>query len=408
MRSARRADPDLRAVRGRRRHRDAGEQAVDRGFEVAIVTGDKDFFQLVHDGLKVYNPKEEGTWFDAEGVNEKFGVAPEQVVDVLALMGDSIDNIKGVPGIGEKGARDLIATYGDLENLLAKAPEMSNKRYREGLHNHAEDARQSRELARIRTDVPVDIRSRRRSLPRRQPGACFELFTAARFQFAGDGVCADGGNRGQRLRWSDARGRAGLRRSCDGKRFALRVIPDQTAAMLAGIVGISFSTAPRRARYMPFVRGAAPQAADCSTGRCQRAPRRRWSRCAASAEGGARGRTVQKVGHDLKFDAIVLGRHGVDLQGIETDTMLASYLLDATRSGHPLEDLALEHAGYKALQEEDVCGRGAKAIPFAGSRSKSARVCRRTSRPGAADVAHPPRASEAVTARGSTRPSNCR
>src|SRR6186713_2934388 len=105
-------------------------KAVAQGFDVAIVTGDKDFFQLVHDGIKVYNPKEDGTWFDADGVKEKFGVAPEQVVDVLALMGDSIDNIKGVPGIGEKGARDLIAAYGDLENLLAHASEVSNKRYR--------------------------------------------------------------------------------------------------------------------------------------------------------------------------------------------------------------------------------------------------------------------------------------
>ena len=88
-------------------------------------------------------------------MKEKFGVLPEQVVDVLALMGDSIDNIKGVPGIGEKGARDLIAKYGSLDALLAHAAEVTNKRYREGLLGHAEDARQSRELARIRTDVPV-------------------------------------------------------------------------------------------------------------------------------------------------------------------------------------------------------------------------------------------------------------
>ena len=127
-------------------------KAVAAGFDVAIVTGDKDFFQLVHGSIKVYNPKEEGAWFDAAAVKEKFGVAPEQVVDVLALMGDSIDNIKGVPGIGEKGARDLIAAYGTLENLLAHAAEVANKRQREGLLNHADDARQSKELARI----PVD------------------------------------------------------------------------------------------------------------------------------------------------------------------------------------------------------------------------------------------------------------
>src|SRR5262244_2851100 len=85
------------------------EKASAAGFDVAIVTGDKDFFQLVRDGIRVFNPRDEGTWYDAEGVKEKFGVPPDLVVDVLALMGDTIDNVKGVPGIGEKGARELIA-----------------------------------------------------------------------------------------------------------------------------------------------------------------------------------------------------------------------------------------------------------------------------------------------------------
>src|SRR5260221_6426394 len=131
------------------------EKAFAAGFTVAIVTMDKDFFQLVRDGVRVFNPRDEGSWFDADDVKEKFGVAPEQVVDVLALMGDTIDNIKGVPGIGDKGARELIATYGSLDNLLAHAGEVPQKRYREPLLAHAESARQSRELARIRTDVPV-------------------------------------------------------------------------------------------------------------------------------------------------------------------------------------------------------------------------------------------------------------
>src|SRR5438128_3802396 len=108
-------------------------KATAAGFDVAIVTGDKDFFQLVHDGIRVFNPKDEGTWYDAAGVKEKFGVAPEQVVDVMALMGDTIDNIKGVPGIGEKGATELITKYGSVENLIAHAAEIRQKRYRESL-----------------------------------------------------------------------------------------------------------------------------------------------------------------------------------------------------------------------------------------------------------------------------------
>ncbi len=341
-------------------------QAVTAGFEVAIVTGDKDFFQLVHDGLKVYNPKEDGTWYDAEGVKEKFGVAPEQVVDVLALMGDSIDNIKGVPGIGEKGARDLIATHGSLDELLAHAAEIPNKRYREGLLAHAEDARQSRELARIRTNVPVefnadDLRYRGASRER-----CFELFTRLGFRTLVTDYAPDAQTIGKDygvIRRVEELKQLGSEIKAAG-RFGFRILPDAPSAMRSGIAGIAVSIRSRHARYVPltvrrqdddlFGEGAPgpdEDVLDVFDALAELKP---------LFEDGS----VAKVGHDLKFDAIVLERHGVNLRGIETDTMLASYLLDATRSAHPLEELSLEHAGYKALREEDVCGRGAKTIPF--------------------------------------------
>src|SRR6476646_6225201 len=163
------------------------EKAAAAGFDVAIVTGDKDFFQLVRDGITVYNPKEEGTWYDAAGVKEKFGVAPEQVVDVLALMGDTIDNIKGVPWIGDKGAREMIATYGTLDNLLAHAGEIKNKRYREGLLGHADDARQSQVLARIRTDVPVEFDADALQYRGATRERCFQIFNELGFRaFVGE------------------------------------------------------------------------------------------------------------------------------------------------------------------------------------------------------------------------------
>src|SRR5512144_849394 len=96
-------------------------KAAASGFNVAIVTLDKDFFQLVHDGIRVYNPRDEGTWYDGPAVREKFGVSHDHGVDVMAQMGDTIDNIEGVPGSGEKGARELIAAYGTMDNLLAHA-----------------------------------------------------------------------------------------------------------------------------------------------------------------------------------------------------------------------------------------------------------------------------------------------
>src|SRR5215207_8133048 len=344
-------------------------KAVAAGFDVAIVTGDKDFFQLVHDGLKVYNPKEEGTWYDSDGVKEKFGVAPDQVVDVLALMGDSIDNIKGVPGIGEKGARDLVAQYGNLDELLAHAGEIPNKRQREGLLNHADDARQSRELARIRTDVPVEFDPEALRYRGASQATCFELFNRLGFrslvmEFAPTAETVD---KDYTVISSIAGVHALATELRAAGRFALRVLPDGPTAMVAGFAGMSFSTAPHQARYIPMSPASGRDAG-----------------LFGSAEGADGGRqnlaatdvlvilkplledaSIPKVGHDLKFDSIVLGRHGVVLAGIETDIMLASYLLDATRSSHPLEELALEHAGYKALREEDVCGRGAKAAAFA-------------------------------------------
>jgi DNA polymerase-1 len=341
-------------------------QAAGAGFEVAIVTGDKDFFQLVHDGIKVYNPRDDGAWFDAGAVKEKFGVAPEQVVDVLALMGDSIDNIKGVPGVGEKGARDLIATYGNLDELLAHASEVPNKRYREGLLQHAEDARQSRELARIRTNVPVEFQAesvRYRGASRER---CFELFTRLGFRTLVMDYAPTAQTVGKDyavVRTIDDMRALGAELQTAG-RFGFRVLPDAPSAMRSGIAGLAFSVRPKHARYVPLTER---QSSDNLFG----------SR-ADDAHGGIdvldalaelkpllEDESVAKVGHDLKFDAIVLARHAIELRGIETDTMLASYLLDATRSAHPLEELALEHAGYKALREEDVCGRGAKAIAFA-------------------------------------------
>jgi DNA polymerase I len=343
-------------------------KAIAAGFEVVIVTGDKDFFQLVHDGLKVYNPKDDGYWFDAEAVTEKFGVRPDQVVDVLALMGDSIDNIKGVPGIGEKGARDLIAAHGDLENLLAHAGEVSNKRQREGLLNHAEDARQSRVLARIRTDVPVPFEpdALRYRGPTREK--CFELFTRLGFRSLVMEYAPTADTIGKDYALVETEeALATLVAELEGAgRFAIRVLPSVPSAMRAGIVGISFSTRERRARYIPIAQGGG------GGGLFGTDPEREGGGPALELRAVLdalkpllEDERLSKAGHDLKFDAIVLARHGVTLRGLDTDTMLASYLLDATRSEHLLEDLALEHAGYKALREEDLCGRGAKSISFA-------------------------------------------
>jgi DNA polymerase-1 len=332
------------------------EKASAAGFEVVIVTGDKDFFQLVRDGIKVYNPKEEGTWYDAAGVKEKFGVEPGQVVDVLALMGDTIDNIKGVPGIGDKGARELIAQYGTLENLLAHTGEVKNKRYREGLQGHADAARQSQVLARIHTDVPVTFAAdalRYRGATRER---CFQIFNELGFRaFVGEyAPTADTIAKSYRLATTEDEVRALADRLRRAGSFAMRLLPDDPSSMRAAIVGLAFATAARDADYVPTGhRGltAVPSLAIAAA----------LDVLKPVLEDPA----IRKSGHDLKFDTIMLARHGVTLQGLDTDTMLTSYLIDSSRAEHLIEDLALEHVSYKALKEEDVCGRGAKAISLA-------------------------------------------
>ncbi len=329
------------------------ERASREGFDVAIVTGDKDFFQLVRDGIRVFNPRDEGTWYDAIGVKDKFGVAPEQVVDVLALMGDTIDNVKGVPGIGEKGARDLIATFGSLDALLAQASSVPQKKYREALLANADQALQSRELLRIRTDVPVEftVESARHGGASRE--RAFDLFSMLGFRslVTEYAPTASTTARDYRLVSSleDLGSLAGhLKRA---GRFAFHVLADDSSVMRGQVIGFAFADAARAAWYVPISHGGLE-----------------WGdRLDREASLHALGplfedASVKKVGHDLKAATILLLRHGIKLAGLDIDTMVASYLLDANRSGHVLEDLALEHLSYKATTEEDLCGKGGRAL----------------------------------------------
>jgi DNA polymerase-1 len=327
--------------------------AAREGYEVAIVTGDKDFFQLVHDGIRVFNPRDDGTWYDANGVLEKFGVRPDQVVDVLALMGDTIDNVKGVPGIGEKGARDLISTYGTLDNLLEHASEVTQKKYREALLNHRAEAISSRELLRIHTDVPIpfDIEAFRYRGPSRE--RCYQIFSDLGFrslvmEYAPTAETVD---KDYRLVTTEDELDEVVREIAAAKRMSMRVLADGVQTMRAGIAGIAVATEARRARYIPVRHTGMHSGPQLSLDTV-------LARMKPLLEDAA----IEKIGHDLKPDMLLLARHGVELAGITLDTMLASYLLDSAQSGHPLEGTSLEHLGYKAITEEDVCGEGAKAV----------------------------------------------
>jgi DNA polymerase-1 len=357
-------------------------QAAAEGLEVALVTGDKDFYQLVDERVRVFNPRDEGTWYDAEGVRTKFGVAPGQVVDVLALMGDAVDNVKGVPGIGEKGARDLIAAHGSLDALLAAAGDVAQKKYREALLAHADEARQSRELVRIHTDVPVpyDLESMRHRGPDR--ARCYDLFSRLGFRSLTTDY-APAANELERdhalvTTHEELMELAGTLRAAG--RFACAVLIDGGAAGLAVPVALAFSVRPRHARSVVLIAQADRGAPAPSS--VQDAPGTTGDLFAslpldASDEGGEwaaavweslgpvfEDESVRKIGHDLKPLAAILFAQGRELRGVDHDTMLASYLVDANRSGHAIEDLALELAGCTATREVDLRGRGAKQVTF--------------------------------------------
>jgi DNA polymerase-1 len=328
-------------------------QAHTAGFEVAIVTGDKDFFQLVGDGIRVFNPRDEGTWYDPGGVVEKFGVRPDQVVDVLALMGDTIDNIRGVPGVGEKGARELISAHGSLEALLAAAPSIPQKRYREALIAYADLARESRELAKIRTDVPVtfDPEALRFRGPTRE--RCYALFSSLGFRtlVAEYAPTAATEKRDYCVLTSLQEVEALAASIRDAGRVGIGVIATGSSAMQSDLVGWSFSARPGTGCYIPMAHTGLADTPNLPA-------RDVFERLTPVLEDPS----IAKVGHDLKFIILACGREGATLAGADLDTMVLSYLVDATRSSHDIEGLVLERANYRAMSEEDLTGRGTKAI----------------------------------------------
>jgi DNA polymerase-1 len=262
--------------------------------------------------------------------------------------------VKGVPGIGEKGAKDLIATHGSLDRLLETASTLPQKKYREGLALHGESARQSRQLLRIRTDVPVvfAIDAFRYGGP--DQGACFALFSQLGFrtlvsEFAPTAATTAKDYAVVESLESLTALAAELRQA---GRFACRVIADGDTGMTARLVGLAFATSTRRARYVPLGHSGLGPVQNLSL-------RDTMAVLKPLFEDPA----IGKIGHDLKFDALMLARFGITMAGCEFDTMLASYLLDATRSWNLLENAALEYLTYKAITADELQGKGTKARP---------------------------------------------
>ncbi|MFW6380041.1 MAG: DNA polymerase I [Halorhodospira sp.] len=334
---------------------------------VVISTTDKDMAQLVDERVTLLNTMS-GARLDPQGVEEKFGVPPAAIRDYLALVGDTSDNIPGVPRVGPKTAAKWLQHYGTLEALREHADELRGK-VGESLRAHLEELPLSVELATIRCDLDLEIapealvcgepdRETLRALYRRFEMRRFlaELDSGAA---AGEEGTSRGGSAGQtpvdyRIIRQEADLEAWLERLYRAEAFALDLETDSLSYMDANIVGISLAVAPCEAVYIP-VAHVGPEAQE-QLGRVWVLDR---LRPVLEAQ-----RPV-KIGQNLKYDMSVLASHGVTLRGVAYDSMLESYVLDAGAARHDMASLASRHLGVSVTSYEQLCGKGAKQVPFA-------------------------------------------
>ncbi|NMT63291.1 DNA polymerase I [Marinobacter orientalis] len=346
-------------------------EATSKGIDVVISTGDKDMAQLVSDHVTLINTMTD-TRMDREGVIEKFGITPEQIVDYLALVGDKVDNIPGVNKCGPKTAVKWLQAWNDLDGIIEHADEVKGK-----IGEHLREARDtlplSRELATIRTDVDLEFGLEDLKLRTQDDDRLLELFREyelrswiAELENGSDSDSSKTGNSGDNSSkpsaaternytvvtdqaeldsWIERLGKAPL--------FAFDTETTSLRYMDAEIVGVSFAIEPGEAAYIPLGHDymGAPEQLDRSAVLEQLKPLLEDPKKA-------------KLGQNLKYDKNVLANHGISLEGIAEDTMLESYVLNSVGSRHDMNSLALKYLGEQAITFESIAGKGAKQLTF--------------------------------------------
>jgi DNA polymerase-1 len=336
-------------------------QAGEAGLDTLISTGDKDMAQLVDERTTLVDTMR-GAVSDQAAVAEKHGVRPDQIPDLLALVGDSSDNIPGVPGVGPKTAAKWLGLYGDLEGVKAHAEEIKGKAG-DNLREHLEQLDLSRRLATIDCEVALDQAPT--DLDRRPPDTdkLRTLYRALDFQSllrqlpAAGAESPAGEEAPTEARYEvvlePAALDAWLERLAAADEFAFDTETDSLDYMRARIVGVSFAVEPGHAAYVPL-------AHDYPGAPAQLDREEVLERLRPLLEDPAR----RKLGHHLKYDAHVLANHGVGLAGIADDTMLESYVLNSTATRHDMDSVALKYLGVETTHYEDVAGKGAKQLTF--------------------------------------------
>jgi DNA polymerase-1 len=341
-------------------------QASEQGMEVVISTGDKDMAQLVNAHVTLVNTMTE-TVMNEAGVMEKFGIPPGLIIDFLALMGDKVDNIPGVAGVGQKTALALLQGLGGVDDIYANLDKVAGLEFR-GAKNMAakleaerDNATMSYTLATIKTDVelPLSPAELHNGEPNRE--ALLDWFTRLEFKSwieeqldqAEAPAMAESVAGEYEIVTDQASFDTWLEKLRAAQLFAFDTETTSLNYMEARIVGVSFAVEAGKAAYVPLAHDylGAPAQLDREAILAQLKPLLEDDK-------------VAKLGQNLKYDASVLANHGISLAGIKFDTMLESYVLNSTATRHDMDSLALKYLGVKTIHFEDVAGKGAKQLTF--------------------------------------------
>ena len=365
-------------------------RARDAGGRVTIVSSDKDLMQLVGGGVGMMDPIK-GKAIGPDEVREKFGVGPERVVDVQALAGDSVDNVPGAPGIGIKIAAQLIDEYGDLEALLARADEIKQPKRRQTLIDNAELIRISKRLVQLDCETPLEVTDDEMSLRDPDPEVLLEFLNRMEFRTLTNRVAerfgapvppspevapAPAGTAVpvapaelppiDRSLYVTIRDEAVLAEWLAGisEKGVVAIDTETTGLdeMQAGLVGVSLSTGPGRAAYLPL--GHVDGAADLFGSGAPSAGQLPLARALAMLKPVLEDPAVLKIGQNIKYDWKILARHGIRMAPID-DTMLLSYALNAGTHNHGMDELADLYLGHKTVPIKDLIGSGKAQIGFA-------------------------------------------
>ncbi|MDP7148811.1 MAG: DNA polymerase I [Nitrospinaceae bacterium] len=342
-----------------------GEQA---GLEVSIVSGDKDMMQLISPNVHMLDTMKNKKFVDAD-VIEKFGVGPGQVIEVMGLMGDSSDHIPGVAGVGPKTAAELIQKFGSIKSLYERIDEVEKKKVKEKLERDKDNALMSRELVTININMDIEFKlddMKLRKFDNAQLRKMFEEFEFTSFIDGLEDAVSEPGkvdtlvvdrpvvdrSEYETILTEESLDRL-LKNLVKKKTFAFDMETTSKRPVWARAVGISFSFEEGKACYLPL------------THRYLGVPSQLgleivFERLKPILEN----EHIKKCGHNIKYDLIVLANEGVFLKGIDSDTMIASYLLNPSSRGHGLDALSLEHFGHKNLTYKEMVGTGKKEVGF--------------------------------------------